>query len=94
MTKGDRVLYYHSNRGLQIVGVDSVTREYYPDPTTEDERWVVVDLEPLQALKNPVTLSEIKTDGGLKDIPLVQQSRLSVMPVTKQEYEASLKKEM
>jgi len=94
MKKGDRVLFYHSNKGLEIVGVARVIREYYPDPTTEDERWVVVDIEPEQALKNPVTLSEIKSDGNLKNISLIKQSRLSVMPVTKKEYEVILKKGM
>lgn len=94
MKKGDRVLFYHSNKGLEIVGVAKVIREYYPDPTTEDERWVVVDIEPEQALKNPVTLSEIKSDGNLKNISLIKQSRLSVMPVTKKEYEVILKKGM
>lgn len=94
MQKGDQVLFYHSNKGLEIVGVAKVIREYYPDPTTEDERWVVVDIEPEQALKNPVTLSEIKSDGNLKNISLIKQSRLSVMPVTKKEYEVILKKGM
>lgn len=94
MKKGDQVLFYHSNKGLEIVGVAKVIREYYPDPTTEDERWVVVDIEPEQALKNPVTLSEIKSDGNLKNISLIKQSRLSVMPVTKKEYEVILKKGM
>jgi len=94
MKKGDRVLFYHSNKGLEIVGVSRVIREYYPDPTTEDERWVVVDIEPVQALKNPVTLSEIKTDRNLKNMSLIKQSRLSVMPVTKKEYEVILKKGM
>lgn len=94
MKKGDRVLFYHSNKGLEIVGVARVIREYYPDPTTEDERWVVVDIEPERALKTPVTLSEIKSDGNLKNISLIKQSRLSVMPVTKKEYEIILKKGM
>lgn len=94
MKKGDPVLFYHSNKGLEIVGVARVIRDYYPDPTTEDERWVVVDLEPAQTLKNPVTLSQIKADRKLKNISLIRQSRLSVMPVTKKEYEVILKKGM
>ena len=81
MKKGDRVLYYHSNEGREVVGVARVTKEAYPDPTSDDERWLVVDLAPLLALKRPVTLAEIKADRRLAKIPLVTQSRLSVMPI-------------
>jgi predicted RNA-binding protein with PUA-like domain len=81
MSKGDLVLYYHSNVGKQVVGIARVTRGAYPDPTTRDERWVVVDLEPVKPLKRPVTLAEIKGDRSLADIALVRQSRLSVMPI-------------
>jgi len=83
MRKGDRVLYYHSNEGKQVVGVAKVTRTAYPDPTSDDERWVVVDLAPERPLARPVTLAEIKADPELGDIPLVKQSRLSVMPIPK-----------
>ena len=83
MRVGDRVFYYHSNEGLEVVGVARVTRRAYPDPTTDDERWVVVDLVPLRALERPVSLKQIKADAALRDIPLVTQSRLSVMPVEK-----------
>ena len=79
MKKGDLALYYHSSEGKQVVGVARVRRESYPDPTTDDERWVVVDLEPVQSFKEPVSLAVIKTDSELRDIPLVRQSRLSVM---------------
>jgi predicted RNA-binding protein with PUA-like domain len=81
MKKGDLVLYYHSNVGKEVVGVARVTREAYPDPTTDDERWVVVDLEPVKALSRPVTLGEIKADPRLASVPLVTHSRLSVMPI-------------
>lgn len=91
MKKGDSVLYYHSNEGLEIVGVARVVRESYQDPTTEDDRWVVVDLEPVKALESPVPLSEIKREKRLQNISLIKQSRLSVMPVTKDEFEIIVK---
>lgn len=83
MRKGDRVLYYHSNEGKEVVGIARVTKAAYPDPTTDDERWVVVDLAPVKALARPVPLAEIKADAKLANIPLVTQSRLSVMPLPK-----------
>lgn len=91
MKKGDRVLYYHSNKGLEVVGVAEVVKEFYQDPTTDDERWVVVDLKPVKALEIPVPLSEIKKEKRLQDISLIKQSRLSVMPVAKEEYELIVK---
>jgi len=87
MKKGDQVLYYHSNKGLHIVGVARVTKEHYQDPTTSDERWVVVDIEPIKPLNTPVTLSDVKSDARLKNMPLIKHSRLSVMPVTKKEFD-------
>jgi predicted RNA-binding protein with PUA-like domain len=81
MQKGDLVLFYHSNEGLEVVGVARVVEPAYQDPTTEDERWVVVDVEPVVALKRPVTLAEIKADAKLDGILLVRQSRLSVVPL-------------
>lgn len=92
MKKGDLVLFYHSNKGLEVVGISKVTKEHYQDPTTEDERWVVVDLKPVEELKNPVTLKDIKSDKSLKDIALVKQSRLSVMSITKKEFEIIVSK--
>jgi predicted RNA-binding protein with PUA-like domain len=83
MKIGDKVLFYHSVNEKSVVGISKVIKEYYQDPTTDDERWVVVDLAPEIKLKNPVTLSEIKADPGLVDIALVRQSRLSVMPLDK-----------
>ncbi len=92
MKKGDLVLYYHSNEGKEVVGVARVTREAYPDPTTDDERWVVVDLVPHEPLPNPVTLADIKADAKLRDIALVKQSRLSVMPIDKPAFDRIVKK--
>jgi predicted RNA-binding protein with PUA-like domain len=92
MKKGDLVLYYHSNEGREIVGVARVTAEAYPDPTTDDERWVVVDLAPLKALARPVSLADIKADPKLAGIALLKQSRLSVMPIDKPAFDRILKK--
>lgn len=92
MKTGDKVLYYHSNDGLAVVGVARVITEAYQDPTTDDERWVVVDLEPVEAFPNPVTLGEIKQEKRLQDIALIKQSRLSVMPVAKKEFDLIVKK--
>ncbi|HWP91930.1 MAG TPA: EVE domain-containing protein [Thermodesulfobacteriota bacterium] len=92
MKKGDLVLFYHSNEGLEVVGIAKVTKESYQDPTTSDERWVVVDLEPVETLKKPVPLEEIKNDKRLKNIPLIKQSRLSVMPLTKEEFDVIVAK--
>lgn len=91
MKKGDLVLYYHSNEGLAIVGVAKVVKEAYQDPTTDDERWVAVDIEPVKPLKNPVSLADIKKEKSLQNIALLKQGRLSVVPVTKGEYDAILK---
>jgi predicted RNA-binding protein with PUA-like domain len=87
MKKGDLVLFYHSNEGLNIVGIAEVTKEHYQDPTTEDKNWVVVDLKPKKTLKKPVDLSTIKSDPILSSMALVKQSRLSVCPVKKEEFD-------
>lgn len=87
MQAGDLVLWYHSNEGKEIVGIAKVVKEAYQDPTTDDTNWVVVDLEPVQSLKKPVTLEQIKADEQLKDIGLVRQGRLSVMPVKREEFD-------
>lgn len=86
MKKGDQVLYYHSNEGLDIAGIAEVMKESYQDPTTDDTNWVVVDLKPLKAITKPVTLSQIKADKSLADMALVKLSRLSVQPVTTDEW--------
>lgn len=87
MKEGDLVMFYHSNEGKHVVGIAKVVREFYQDPTTDDKNWVVVDLAPVEALKNPVTLETIKNDDFLKDISLVRQGRLSVMPLKKEEFD-------
>lgn len=87
MKKGDLVLYYHSNEGKCAVGIAKVVKEHYQDPTTDDERWSVVDLKPVKALKRPVTLEEVKGTKGLENIALVRQSRLSVQPLTENEFD-------
>jgi predicted RNA-binding protein with PUA-like domain len=91
MKKDDLVFFYHSVTGKDIRGIAKVTREAYPDPTTDDPRWVVVNLRPLKALIRPITLEEIKAHKDLQDIALVRQSRLSVMPITKKESQIILK---
>ena len=91
MNKNDLVLFYHSVIGKEIVGIAEVTRESYQDPTTADDRWVVVDLKPLKPFKISVSLDKIKAHKGLGEIALIKQSRLSVMPVTKKEFHILLK---
>jgi predicted RNA-binding protein with PUA-like domain len=90
MKTGDLVLFYHSNEGMEVVGIARVIKEHYPDPTTEDTRWAVVDLEPVQALKVPVSLEKIKADERLAQIALIRQSRLSVMPLKQEEFDRIL----
>jgi predicted RNA-binding protein with PUA-like domain len=91
MKKGDLVLFYHSNEGKEVVGIAKVTQESYQDPTTDDDRWVVVDLSPVKAIKDPVTLSKIKADPELADIALVKHSRLSVLPLPKPAFDRILR---
>jgi predicted RNA-binding protein with PUA-like domain len=91
MRAGDRVLFYHSVVGTAVVGVCEVVREAYPDPTAKEPQWVAVDLAPVQKLRRPVTLEEIKAEKGLRDIPLLRQSRLSVMPLEKAAFDAIVK---
>ena len=86
MKKGDEVFFYHSNEGLEIVGIAKVAKEAYQDPTTEDANWVVVDFKPVKKLKKPVSLATIKADKRLESIALVRLGRLSVSPVTDEEW--------
>jgi len=86
MKKGDSVLFYHSGDDKSVVGIAKVVKESYQDPTTEDPNWVVVDFAPVKPLKNPVTLAKIKSDELLKNTYLVRQGRLSVMPLTGEEF--------
>lgn len=87
MKVGDLALFYHSNEGKNVVGIAKVIKEFYQDPTTEDDRWVVVDLAPVETLKNPVSLETIKADERLKDISLVRQGRLSVTTLKAEEFD-------
>ena len=88
MKKGDQVLFYHSGEDRAVVGIAKVTRTAYPDPTSEDPRWLAVDLVPVRALKKPVPLASIKADERLARIALVRQSRLSVMPLEADDFGA------
>jgi predicted RNA-binding protein with PUA-like domain len=90
MKDGDHVLFYHSNEGKEVVGVAKVVREFYQDPTTDDANWVVVDLAPVESLKNPVSLAQIKAEESLKDISMVKQGRLSVMQLKAEEFDKIL----
>ena len=90
MKTGDLVLFYHSNEGMCVIGIAKVMKEAYNDPTTDDLRWFVVDLAPVEALKKPVTLEQIKADEQLANIALIRQSRLSVMPLTSNEFDRIL----
>ncbi|WP_316848506.1 EVE domain-containing protein, partial [Pedobacter psychrodurus] len=87
MKEGDLVLFYHSNEGKNVVGIAKVVKEFYQDPTTDDANWVVVDLSPVESLKNPVSLEQIKAEPSLTDISLVRQGRLSVMPLKAEEFD-------
>ena len=86
MKKGDLVMYYHSVSEKAVVGVAKVTGEAYPDPTAKEGDWSVVDLKPLKAMAEPVTLATIKVDAKLAEIALINQSRLSVMPLRASEF--------
>jgi predicted RNA-binding protein with PUA-like domain len=90
MQPGDLVLYYHSVSEKAIVGIAKVEKAAYPDPTTDDPKWVVVDLAPFRDFKDPVTLDQIKKDKRLENIALLRQSRLSVMPLTAEEFDVLL----
>ncbi|RFZ82113.1 EVE domain-containing protein [Mucilaginibacter terrenus] len=90
MKEGDLVMYYHSNEGKAVVGIAKVVKEAYQDPTTDDTNWVVVDIVPVETLKRPVTLEEIKADSRLKEIGLVRQGRLSVMALKREEFDRVL----
>jgi predicted RNA-binding protein with PUA-like domain len=92
MKKGDLALYYHSNVGKEVVGVARVKREAYRDPTSpKDEDWTTVDVEPVKALTAPVALGAIKKSAKLKAMALVKKARISVVPVTKAEFDEVLK---
>lgn len=87
MKLGDRVLFYHSGTGKCVVGVAEVVKAGYPDPTGNDRQWVAVDIKPVKALKSPVPLASIRYHAGLSELPLIRQSQLSVMALTKDEFD-------
>ncbi|MBK7558515.1 MAG: EVE domain-containing protein [Chitinophagaceae bacterium] len=87
MKKGEEVLFYHSNEGVEIVGIAKIAKEAYPDPTTDDDRWVAVDIKPVRKLKKPVPLEILKKDKRLANMDLVRLGRLSVQTVKPEEWE-------
>lgn len=87
MKVGDEVLFYHSGKEKSVVGVARVSKAAYPDPTAKEEGWIAVDIKPVKKLKNSVSLADIKANAKLRDLLLVRQSRLSVMPVGESEFE-------
>jgi len=90
MQAGDLVLFYHSVSEKQVVGVAKVVKTAYPDPTASEGDWTAVDLAPVKPLHEPVTLEAIKADDALAELPLLRQSRLSVMPVTPAQFDRLL----
>lgn len=90
MKLGDWALFYHSNEGMEVVGIAEVVKEFYQDPTTDDERWVVVEFKPVQKLEKTVSLKQMKADKRLESLALIKQSRLSVTPVLKSEFDIIL----
>lgn len=90
MKKGDELFFYHSNEGLEIVGIAKVVKESYQDPTTDEDAWVVVDVAPVRKLKKPVTLAHIKADKRLANMDLLRLGRLSVGKVTEEEWKVVL----
>ena len=90
MKAGDRVLFYHSGTGKCVVGVAEVVKAAYRDPTANDPQWVAVDLKPLKPFNEPVPLASIRSHARLGNMPLIRQSQLSVMQLTKEEFETIL----
>jgi predicted RNA-binding protein with PUA-like domain len=90
MKKGDEVFYYHSNEGLSIVGIARVVKEAYQDPTSDEDAWVTIDLKPVKSLKHPVRMKAIKKEARLQNMALLRISRLSVQPVTEEEWKVIL----
>lgn len=86
MKKGDRALFYHSNIGLEVVGIMEIVEEAAPDSTDETGRWIAVHVSPVEKMPRPVKLKEIKADPELADMVMLRQSRLSVSPVAEAEY--------
>lgn len=91
MKVGDRALFYHSGKVPEVVGVAKVTKAAYPDPTTTDERWVVVDFKPVNELKHRVSLAGLRANSKLAELPMLKQTQLSVMPISKAQYNEILR---
>jgi len=87
MKIGDQAFFYHSVNEKQIVGIVEVVKEYYPDPTDKSGRFGMVDVKALRPFEQPVSLAEIKAEPRLQELPLIRQSRLSVMPIGKKEWQ-------
>ncbi|MBW4889347.1 EVE domain-containing protein [Mucilaginibacter sp. HMF5004] len=90
MRLGDLVMFYHSNEGKEVVGIAKVVKESYQDPTTDDTAWLVVEIAPVEALKKPVTLAQIKAEPSLSEIQILKQGRLSVTSLKKEEFDKIL----
>jgi predicted RNA-binding protein with PUA-like domain len=91
MKTGDVVLFYHSGESKSVVGIAQVVKAPYPDPTANDEQWVAVDIKPVKPLKQPVSLAAMRENPRLATLLLIRQSRLSVMPVSKAEFDVIVK---
>lgn len=87
MRTGDRVLFYHSGKDKAVMGIAEVVKSAYPDPTADDPQWVAIDIKPVKVLPRPVPLPAIRYDKRLSGLPLIRQSQLSVMPLTKDEFD-------
>lgn len=91
MKTGDAVLFYHSGKEKSVVGVAEVVKAAYPDPTADDDSWIAVDIKPVRRLAKPVPLADIRANANLRSLLLVRQSRLSVMPVSKEDIDEIVK---
>ena len=91
MKPGDAVLFYHSGKDKCVVGIAEVAKAAYPDPTADDDSWIAVDIKPVKRLAKPVSLGDIRVNAKLRNLLLVRQSRLSVMPVSNEDFDEILK---
>lgn len=91
MKTGDAVLFYHSGKEKSVVGIAEVAKTAYPDPTADDDSWIAVEIKPLKRLAKPVSLADIRANAKLRDLLLVRQSRLSVMPVSNEDFDEIVK---
>jgi predicted RNA-binding protein with PUA-like domain len=91
MRKGDEIFFYHSNKGTEIIGIATVVKEAYPDPTSTDPAWFAIDIKAKKKLAIPVSLDQIKKEKKLSEMSLVRISRLSVQPVTEEEWRIIMK---